>query len=275
MQARANEGAAAMLNADLSLRLGDGDSGALAAGSIALLERIDATGSISQAAKDCGISYRTAWQTVERLQNRSAAPLVERSAGGQHGGGTLLTAGGRRLIAMYRAAEVEHRRFVALLGEGLAEYERYSRLIRRWFMKTSVRNQLHGTVQVVSRGAVNTEVVVGIGGEDRLTAMITNEGADDMALEIGKEVTALIRESSVFLCTGEAVPAVSARNRLYGRVLRCHEGAVFSEVVVDLPGSKVVTAMISLEAMTDMALKPGVGIWVCFKASDVVLAGHE
>lgn len=270
---RAEQKTKTTVDASLSLRLGDSE--ALAGSSIALLERIDATGSITQAAKDCGISYRTAWQTIERMQNRSTVPLVERSAGGQHGGGTALTAGGRKLIAMYRAAESEHRRFVDLLGEGLAEYERYSKLIRRWFMKTSVRNQLHGAVQVVSRGAVNTEVVIGIGGEDRLTAMITNEGADEMAVAIGKEVMALIKESAIFLCTGEAIPAVSARNRLYGRVLRCHEGAVFSEVVIELAGSKIVTAMITLDSMAEMALQPGMGVWVCFKASDVVLAGQD
>lgn len=273
MQAMAETGRGATLSADLSLKLGDSE--ALAASSIALLERIEQSGSITQAAKACGVSYRTAWQTIERLQNRSEVPLVTRVAGGQHGGGTLLTRGGRRLVAMYRAAEIEHRRFVELLGEGLAEYEKYSKFIRRWFMKTSVRNQLSGTVQVVSRGAVNTEVVVGIGGSDRLTAIITNDGAEEMGLETGKEVTALIKESSIFLCTGDATPATSARNRLKGKVTRCQEGAVFSEITVELPGSKVVTAMISLDSMVDMALKEGVGVWVCFKASDIVLAAQD
>ena len=273
MQARDEHGAM-LLNADLSLTLAGGN-GALVVSTISLLERIDVSGSMVQAAKDCGISYRTAWQRIERLQNRSASPLVVRSAGGQHGGGTSLTAAGRKLIAMYRAAEDEHRRFVTLLGEGLAEYERYSILIRRWFMKTSVRNQLHGSVQVVSKGAVNTEVVIGIGGEDRLTAMVTNEGAQEMGLESGKEVMALIRESAVFLCTGEGVPAVSARNRLPGRVLRAHEGAVFSDVAVELSGAKVVTAMISLDSLSAMGLEPGMPVWVCFKASDVVLAGQD
>ena len=271
MQAGAKE--KATLDASLSLRFGDSE--ALAASSIALLERIEASGSMTQAARDCAISYRTAWQTIERLQNRSASPLVERSVGGAHGGGTQLTAAGRKMIAMYRAAEDEHRRFVALLGEGLAEYERYSRLIRRWFMKTSVRNQLHGAVQVVSKGAVNTEVVIAIGGADRLTAMVTNEGAAEMGLETGKEVMALIRESAVFLCTGEGVPAVSARHRLQGSVLRADEGAVVSGVAVELSGAKVITAMISLDSLAAMGLVPGTPVWVCFKASDVVLAGQD
>ncbi|TLS65467.1 LysR family transcriptional regulator [Mariprofundus erugo] len=271
---QAAEKSMSILNADLSLRLSD-DHDALAASSVRLLECIDATGSITQAAKECGISYRTAWQSIERLQNRSYEPVVMRMAGGRDGGGTRLTLAGRKLVAMFRAAETEHRRFVALLGEGLADYEKYSKFIRRWFMKTSVRNQLYGNVQVVSKGAVNTEVVIGIGGEDRLTAMITNDGAEEMELSIGMEVAALIRESAIILCTGERIPKVSARNRLKGKVLRCHEGVVCSEVQVELPGAKILHAMISFESLAEMDLWPGSEVWGCFKASDVILATQE
>jgi len=273
MQARGEQGAT-VLNGDLSLTLAGG-SEALASSSIRLLERIDVTGSITQAAKECGISYRTAWQTIERLQNRSSEPVVTRIAGGQHGGGTQLTTGGRKLVAMFRAAEEEHQRFVGLLGEGLAEYEKYSQFMRRWFMKTSVRNQLYGTVQVISTGAVNTEVVIGIGGEDQLTAIITNDGSEEMELAVGKEVTALIRESAIILCTGDKLPRISARNRLKGRVLRCHEGVVCSEVQIELPGAKTLHAMISFESLAEMDIWPDSEVWVCFKASDVVLACQD
>jgi len=261
------------LSADLTLTLGENDM--LAAPAIGLLERIAASGSMTQAARDCGISYRSAWQMVERLNNRSEQPLVVRSAGGQHGGGSRLTSEGRHLIALYRKAEKEHQRFVELLGEGLDEFENYSRWIRRWFMKTSVRNQLHGKVQVVSKGAVNTEVVIGIGGDDRITAMITNDGAEEMQITLGKEVTALVKESSVVLCTGKGLPRMSARNRIRGRVLRCHEGVVCSEVIVELPGSKVITAMISFESMAEMGLWPDTPVWACFKASEVILAAGD
>lgn len=53
-----------------------------------LLERIDASGSISNAASTMGMSYKAAWQAVERMNNLSEHPLVERQTGGRHGGGT-------------------------------------------------------------------------------------------------------------------------------------------------------------------------------------------
>jgi molybdate transport repressor ModE-like protein len=54
-----------------------------------LLERIDASGSISAAASAMGMSYKAAWQAVEGINNLSHEPLVVRQPGGSTGGGTL------------------------------------------------------------------------------------------------------------------------------------------------------------------------------------------
>jgi len=51
-----------------------------------LLERIDATGSITAAASAMGMSYKAAWEAVEAINNLSEQPLVERKTGGSKGG---------------------------------------------------------------------------------------------------------------------------------------------------------------------------------------------
>ena len=63
---------------------------------IRLLEAIDRLGSISQAAKTVPLSYKAAWDAVDDMNNVAPEPLVRRSAGGRHGGGTELTAFDRR-----------------------------------------------------------------------------------------------------------------------------------------------------------------------------------
>jgi molybdate transport system regulatory protein len=72
-----------------------------------LLERIDASGSISAAANAMGMSYKAAWQAVEAMNNMSEQPVVARQPGGRHGGGTTLTEYGRRVVAAYRRLEKE------------------------------------------------------------------------------------------------------------------------------------------------------------------------
>jgi molybdate transport system regulatory protein len=65
-----------------------------------VLRRVGQTGSISQAAREAGISYKAAWQAIETLSSLSGLPLVERSVGGVGGGGARITPQGTRLLAL-------------------------------------------------------------------------------------------------------------------------------------------------------------------------------
>ncbi|MBP8221486.1 MAG: winged helix-turn-helix domain-containing protein, partial [Aeromonadaceae bacterium] len=70
---------------------------------IRLLEAIAIHGSISQAAKKVPLSYKAAWDAIDNMNNLAEQPLVLRSAGGRQGGGTQLTAYGKKVVALYRA----------------------------------------------------------------------------------------------------------------------------------------------------------------------------
>jgi molybdate transport system regulatory protein len=93
----------------LTVRL-DFDAGRrLGAGKVALLEAIDKTGSISAAGRAHSMSYRRAWLLVDELNELFAAPVVAAHHGGAKGGGAALTDDGRRIVALYRAAEAKMR----------------------------------------------------------------------------------------------------------------------------------------------------------------------
>jgi molybdate transport system regulatory protein len=74
-------------------------------GKVALLEAIRDTGSITSAAKTLGMSYRRAWLLVDETNRCLVRPAVATTSGGEHGGGTELTATGVALVARYRALE--------------------------------------------------------------------------------------------------------------------------------------------------------------------------
>ena len=65
-----------------------------------VLRRVAETGSISQAARDAGISYKAAWQAMDTLTSLSGVALVERTVGGSGGGGARITAQGLALLAL-------------------------------------------------------------------------------------------------------------------------------------------------------------------------------
>ena len=66
-------------------------------------------------------------------------------------------------------------------------------------IKTSARNRLCGEVLAIRKGEVNAEVVLSLGGEKHLTAIITSESVDALGLEEGKPACALIKASHVIL----------------------------------------------------------------------------
>lgn len=70
-----------------------------------LLEAIDKYGSISQAAKEINISYRKAWSYIKAMEERIGMRLVERHAGGKHGGGAALTNEAKRFLKKYEALD--------------------------------------------------------------------------------------------------------------------------------------------------------------------------
>lgn len=93
----------------LTIRLDFEAGRRLGAGKIALLESIEKTGSISAAGRAHQMSYRRAWLLVDELNQLFAEPVVSAHHGGSKGGGAALTDQGRRIVALYRDAEVKMR----------------------------------------------------------------------------------------------------------------------------------------------------------------------
>ncbi len=252
-----------------------GEQQFLGHGRIELLERIAETGSISQAARAMGMSYKAAWDAVDAMNNLSDEPLMRRSTGGRHGGGTQLTDHGRRLIEVYKAAEQEYQLFLRRLGAGVDNFDRFYQLMRRLSMKTSARNQFQGRVTQLKQGPVNCEVIIGLPGGDELVAIVTNESVKGLGIEVGSEVFALIKASWVILTAGGETLRTSARNRLCGTVARVQEGPVNCEVVIELPGGRSIAAIVTHQSVTSLGLRVGVAACALIKASHIILAVSE
>ncbi len=80
----------------------------LGSGWAKLLENIDntqknETKSLTLAAKECGYSYKYAWNIIKRIEDRTGMSPVETSKGGRGGGGWVkLNEWGKYLLKTYR-----------------------------------------------------------------------------------------------------------------------------------------------------------------------------
>src|ERR1700675_2506208 len=91
----------------LTLRVDFGTDRAIGPGKVLLLEAIRDTGSISQAGRSLGMSYRRAWLLVDDMNRCFREPVVTAHPGGSQGGGSALTAFGEKVVQKYRTIEAE------------------------------------------------------------------------------------------------------------------------------------------------------------------------
>jgi molybdopterin-binding protein len=66
-------------------------------------------------------------------------------------------------------------------------------------MKLSARNILKGKVVKVTKGAVNSEVVIELPGGTQLVSIITNTSVENLGLKEGKEAYAVIKASNIMV----------------------------------------------------------------------------
>lgn len=260
------------LKAGGQLWLGSAVPAAVGERRVALLESIRSSGSISQAARDIGMSYKAAWDAVDAMNNLADAPLVERSVGGRHGGGTRLTAEGERLVAVYRAAQAEFEAFMRRLSAGVADFDRFYPLMRRLGMKTSARNEFAGTVKAIVEGAIDSEIVLDLGDGTEIVSVITNASVSALGLAPGMTAYALIKAPWVILTAVEGGLRVGARNCLRGEITAIEAGTVNSEVTLQLAGGKRLTAVVTNASLDALGLAPGDSALACVKASHVIVA---
>ncbi len=239
---------------------------------IELLRALVREGSITHAAKAVGISYKSAWDAIDRMNTLAGEPLVARSAGGKGGGSTHLTAHGLRLVERFGQIDAAHERFLKLLDDESIDLSHEFSLLKTVNLKTSARNQFTGTVTGLHTGAVNDEVELTLPGGARIVAIVTRDSTQALGLRIGITAFALLKSSSVIVAADIRSVKISARNQLHGAVASVTPGAVNAEVDIALDGGGHIAATVTQSSLDELGFVPGSRATALFKASSVILA---
>jgi molybdate transport system regulatory protein len=97
-----------------SLWLECGEKKYFGPGPMELLEKIAETGSINKAAKQMGMSYKKAWEIINRLNKNAKNPLVQTQTGGESGGGSVISGEAKKLILYHHNLR---KKFLAFLAK--------------------------------------------------------------------------------------------------------------------------------------------------------------
>jgi molybdate transport system regulatory protein len=228
---------------------------------IGILRGIAATGSISQAARETGVSYKAAWQAIDTLTNLAGVALVERTVGGAGGGGARLTGQGARLLALAEALDAArrevHARWLSAGAEGGPEGGGRidpgvaGATLPRLALRTSMRNQLPATVERLEATGRIVRVVMRLDGRpadpmaaDPIAARITRESAELLGLRPGLPVIALCKATAVRVerwASARDPDDRAAVNRLEGSVAAATRDEGGDELAVALAGGLQLT----------------------------------
>lgn len=210
-----------------------------------ILRRIGEKGSISEAARNAGVSYKAAWQALETLSNLAGTPLVEKVVGGAGGGGARLTAAGHQLLRA--SAEMQAAR-KALLDK-LEGADNAPPNLAALNLRTSMRNQLPCTIKALKKQGGSIRVELALGDGTSLHSRITRESSELLGLKPGQNVLALCKATAVTIIPAESAPAGS--NVLPGSVARAT--AKDQEVALKLGSGLMLVGF----AGSDHGFKPG------------------
>ena len=137
-------------------------------------------------------------------------------------------------------------------------------------MSLSIRNQIPGTVTAITPGEVMATVKVRLTGGQDITAAITLESVEELALGAGTAVRALVKSTEVSLATAP-VEGLSIRNQLPGTVTEVTTGGAMASVKVAVDGGEL-TSAITRDAVTDLALTSGTPVVALIKSTEISLA---
>ncbi|WP_457622432.1 TOBE domain-containing protein [Persephonella sp.] len=255
------------LNTEIFLNIEE--KGYLGKGRIKLLELIDKYGSISRAAKELKMSYKTAWDNIDALNNLSPYPVVVSKSGGKGGGKTYLTEYGKSLIKQYRTLESILTKVSQELSLKLDSTEELLNLYRRLSMKISARNHITARISEIKEDQVNAQITAELSDGQTLRSVITKESLDQLELKVEDEIFMIIKASDVLIALPEE-PRISAENRIKGKITRVIKGDVNSEVKISA-GNTVITGIVTSESVEKLDLKEGKEVLAVIKASDIIV----
>jgi len=165
-----------------------------------LMRGISETGSLTKAARLLGISYRSAWGRVRKLESAYGRRILDTKVGGTSGGGAELTPEGLKLFREFR--HIRKYLFNALEDTESAGNVRY---------KLSARNMMGAKVVGIERGDITSLIRMSSPAPVNLTSIISNEAVDDLGLRVGDYVRAVVKSTEVMIA--KPFPAERSRKR--------------------------------------------------------------
>ncbi len=225
------------MQVDVNLKLLLGNSRILRR-QIKLLKAVDRTKSITEAAREIGISYKNAWDSINEINALADEPLLVRASGNRKNSGSELSSYAKGLIATYeRLSEIQSEVLKRVCEDGRLENfnEKAARGLEKIGLQISVTNQISVKITTILQDDIFAYITASLSNEEQLTAQINVASLKRLCIEVGDEVVFAFKASKV-LCQKRGEVDLSkpnlTQNTLFGVVSEVKEGQKARQVAV-------------------------------------------
>jgi len=249
------------LESDLLLRKGVEEF--LSPKIVQLLENITIYGSISKAAKASGVTYKTAWAWIEKINTLTPTPMVQRISGGKGGGGTVITAYAKELICRYLEVQALHQKHLTNLEKA---FDQLSTKVK----DESVFSRLDAQIKKISYYDDKATVLLALLDDQIISAKVAKAFLEVKALDIGSYVSVLI-ESDTVSVSKSFEKELSSQNKLKTKVkdIMIHGQDVLLELSLGMHES--ISSQITYKSYQDLTIKKDDEILAIFKTYSITL----
>ena len=218
---------------------------------IDLLRAIEQSGSLSQAAKQIGISYKTAWDAINEINQLAPKPFLITATGGKNGGGTKLSAYAVRFIQLYDLlTQLQYKAF-NILNDDNIPLDDILKITAKLSLQTSARNQIYGSVSSIEATHIAGLVKVKLNdNQTELKAYITQQSIERLKLNIDKTVLLLIKAPLIELNNKK-------ENQLIVKVEKIVTDGQLSEISFSLPSGIMLYASKATNEVNQLKLIEG------------------
>lgn len=228
---------------------------------IELLENIEIYGSISKAAKNMKMSYKSAWDNIDSINKLSPSALVTKVSGGKGGGGTVITAYAKELIKAYKEIEELNSVYSKLLSNSLNEkmdldYKEapsFTRL-KAYINKLDLKKDFY-------------EIEIVLESKQKLYSINSKEFVQKKELKLNQNIKFVIETSTITI--HKDLNKTSARNVLKGVITSIEDDGINVNLQIDCNEGDIIYAKITSSSCKSLDLKINTLVFAQFKAYNI------
>ncbi len=230
---------------------------------VQLLESIMVYGSISKAAKASGVTYKTAWEWIDRMNSLAPKALVQKVSGGKGGGGTIVTAYAKELMHTYEEVNALHQKHLHTLEKSFNYLEDEKE-------KTFSFSRIDAEVAEISVHGKNATLELRLLCGDMINVQAPFSFVQINKLSVGSMISVLI-ESEAVSVSRSLEHEISSRNKLKSEVKDIRIDGEDVLLTLLLCQDQYLTSRITFKSYQDLGIEKGDQLMAMFKAYSVTL----